>query len=150
MGSSFGWSRMDFGPVRTSLNRSEPIIGVAVSLPVKSSPVSTVPSLSRQGSYGQSWMRDAIKARVSHDTARQRPRRELEDYLAAPLEDVENVVAWWGHHSIQYPTIARIAKDYLAIQGSAVASERAFSSGGITGTTRRNCLLPGHSRHFNC
>jgi hypothetical protein len=41
-------------------------------------------------------MRDAIKARVSHDAARQRPRRELEDYLAAPLEDVENVVAWWG------------------------------------------------------
>jgi len=46
------------------------------------------------------------------------------------------------HHSIQYPTISRIAKDYLAIQGSAVASERSFSSGGITGTARRNCLLP--------
>ncbi|KIK32072.1 hypothetical protein CY34DRAFT_55025, partial [Suillus luteus UH-Slu-Lm8-n1] len=45
-------------------------------------------------------------------------------------------------HSIQYPTLSRIAKDYLAIQGSAVASERAFSSGGITGTARRNCLLP--------
>ncbi|KIK32327.1 hypothetical protein CY34DRAFT_31057, partial [Suillus luteus UH-Slu-Lm8-n1] len=42
----------------------------------------------------------------------------------------------------QYPTISRIAKDYLAIQGSAVTSERAFSSGGITGTTRRNRLLP--------
>jgi hypothetical protein len=46
------------------------------------------------------------------------------------------------HHSIQYPTISRIAKDYLAIQGSAVASERAFSSGGITGTARRSCLQP--------
>ncbi|KIK36238.1 hypothetical protein CY34DRAFT_94733, partial [Suillus luteus UH-Slu-Lm8-n1] len=45
-------------------------------------------------------------------------------------------------HSIQYPTISRIAKDYLAIQGSAVASERAFSSGGITGTARRSCLQP--------
>jgi hypothetical protein len=38
--------------------------------------------------------------------------------------------------------MARIAKDYLAIQGSAVASEHAFSSGGITGTAQRNCLLP--------
>lgn len=38
--------------------------------------------------------------------------------------------------------MAKIAKDYLAIQGSAVASERAFSSGGITGTARRNSLLP--------
>jgi hypothetical protein len=46
------------------------------------------------------------------------------------------------HHSTQYPTISRIANDYLAIQGSALASERAFSSGGITGTTRRNSLLP--------
>jgi hAT family C-terminal dimerisation region len=45
-------------------------------------------------------------------------------------------------HSVQYPTMAKIAKDYLAIQGSAVASERSFSRGGITGTARRNCLLP--------
>ena len=34
----------------------------------------------------------------------------------------------------------RIAHDYLAIQGSATPSERAFSSGGITDTTRRNRL----------
>jgi hypothetical protein len=46
------------------------------------------------------------------------------------------------HHSIQYPTISRITKDYLTIQGLAVASKCAFSSGGITGTARRSCLLP--------
>jgi hypothetical protein len=45
-------------------------------------------------------------------------------------------------HSLQYPTLARIARDYLAIQGSAVPSERAFSSGGLTATLRRNRLLP--------
>jgi hypothetical protein len=33
-----------------------------------------------------------------------------------------------------------MARDYLAIQGSAVPSERAFSSSGITATTRRNRL----------
>jgi hypothetical protein len=33
-----------------------------------------------------------------------------------------------------------IAQDYLAIQGSATPSERAFSGGGITGTLRRSCL----------
>ena len=45
-------------------------------------------------------------------------------------------------HSLQYPTLSRIARDYLPIQGSAVPSERAFSSGGITSTLRRNSLAP--------
>jgi hypothetical protein len=45
-------------------------------------------------------------------------------------------------HSVQYPTMAKISKDYLAIQGSAVASEHSFSSGEITGISQHNCLLP--------
>ena len=36
----------------------------------------------------------------------------------------------------------KIAKDYPVIQGSAVLSERAFSSSGITAAPRHNCLLP--------
>lgn len=36
-----------------------------------------------------------------------------------------------------------MAHDYLAIQGSATPSERAFSSGGITACARRNRLQPG-------
>jgi hypothetical protein len=35
-----------------------------------------------------------------------------------------------------------MARDYLAIQGSATPSERAFSSGGITGCSCRNKLKP--------
>ena len=35
-----------------------------------------------------------------------------------------------------------MARDYLAIQGSATPSERAFSSGGTTGTVKRNRLKP--------
>jgi hypothetical protein len=41
-------------------------------------------------------MRSSIKSRVINDTATQRPRQELEDYLDAPLKDVDNVVGWWG------------------------------------------------------
>lgn len=46
------------------------------------------------------------------------------------------------YHSKQYPTLARIAQDYLAIQGSSVASERSFSSSGQTDTLNCNCIDP--------
>ncbi|PCH37302.1 HAT dimerization, partial [Wolfiporia cocos MD-104 SS10] len=45
-------------------------------------------------------------------------------------------------HATQYPVLSRIARDYLSIQGSSVSSERAFSSGGRTGTKLRNQLTP--------
>lgn len=41
-----------------------------------------------------------------------------------------------------YPTVSRMARDYLAIQGSSTPSERAFSSGGMTDDSRRNRLTP--------
>ena len=41
---------------------------------------------------------------------------------------------------MQYPTLSRVARDYLAIQGSSVPSERAFSSGALTATHRHNRL----------
>jgi hypothetical protein len=44
------------------------------------------------------------------------------------------------HREQQYPTLRRMARDYLAIQGSSTPSERAFSGGGLTGTTLRNRL----------
>jgi hypothetical protein len=40
------------------------------------------------------------------------------------------------------PLLARVARDYLAIQGSSTASERAFSSGALTGSKLRNLLAP--------
>jgi hypothetical protein len=58
--------------------------------------VTAPPSLARQGSYGHNWMRSSVKSRVVNDATTRRPRQELEDYLDAPLEDVNNVVAWWG------------------------------------------------------
>ena len=41
---------------------------------------------------------------------------------------------------MQYPTLSHMAWDYLTIQGSAVASEHAFSSGALTATARCNRL----------
>jgi hypothetical protein len=55
---------------------------------------------------------------------------------------LESALIALQYHSVQYPTLARIARDYLAIQGSATASERAFSNGSLTATQRRNRLAP--------
>ncbi|KAF5370432.1 hypothetical protein D9615_009740 [Tricholomella constricta] len=94
------------------------------------------------GQYGYSWIRNAVRARVDAEHTQASPRDELKRYLESPLEKVEDVIGYWGKHSgpSHYPTLARLARDYLAIQGSATPSERAFSSGGLTGVALRNRL----------
>ena len=51
---------------------------------------------------------------------------------------------WLQKHSTQYPVLARMARDYLPIQGSSTPSERAFSSASLTDsdTKQRNRLAP--------
>jgi hypothetical protein len=41
-------------------------------------------------------MRAAMKSRQNADTVGKDPHQELEAYLAAPLKDVADVIAWWG------------------------------------------------------
>ncbi|KAF7372005.1 Zinc finger BED domain-containing protein RICESLEEPER 2 [Mycena venus] len=107
--------------------------------PVAQPEVVVTPAVTVPVQYGHSWMKAKILARKQQDASVNDPRQELKAYLNTPLEEVDDVVAWWGRH---YPTLARMARDYLAIQGSATASERAFSSGSLTATKRRNRLAP--------
>jgi len=46
------------------------------------------------------------------------------------------------YHSVQYPTLLQIVKDYLAIQRLAVPSEQAFSDGEVTGISCHSSLKP--------
>ncbi|KIL66524.1 hypothetical protein M378DRAFT_75115 [Amanita muscaria Koide BX008] len=109
---------------------------------------SMVPAPMPQGTkgYGMSFLQKAIQAKQSASQPILNPHQELVDYLAAPLEDITttDIVHWWGYRQVQYPILSRMARDYLAIQGSSVASERAFSSGGLTTTLLRNKLKPEH------
>ena len=89
------------------------------------------------------------------------PCQELWNYLNAPHEhNIQDPVHWWEvhlfplffycqvkltaaqYHAHQYPILAHMARDYLAIQGSSVPAECAFSSGGLTGTLLHNSLTP--------
>jgi hypothetical protein len=110
--------------------------------------------------YGGSFLLDAVQSFQQEEKAAGRPRDELKMYLESGIEHTTNVIQWWGVRALtlsrllsanalsqhqadsKYPTMKRIARDYLAIQGSATPSERAFSSGGITDTARRNRLSP--------
>ena len=38
------------------------------------------------------------------------------------------MLVWWKNSENQFPTVARIVRDVLAIQASSVASKRAFSA----------------------
>jgi hypothetical protein len=56
-----------------------------------------VPTKVLQGvRYGQSWMRDAVTARQAADNRTHDPLQELSSYLTSPLEETDNIVAWWG------------------------------------------------------
>jgi hypothetical protein len=46
--------------------------------------------------YGFSFMQAAVMARQAADRAGTSAREELRMYLDAPLEQVDDVVAWWG------------------------------------------------------
>jgi len=72
---------------------------------------------------------------------------------------MKNPIEWWGvctftlshffllndilqKNAKDFPTLSCLVRDYLVIQGSSVASERAFSSGGLTDTLQHNCMEP--------
>jgi hAT family C-terminal dimerisation region len=58
------------------------------------------------------------------------PKSELDKYLTGSVvSEDEDALGWWKHNADEYPCLARIARDYLAIPATSVPSERAFSSG---------------------
>jgi hypothetical protein len=64
---------------------------------------------------------------------------EIEQYFQVPLEaDHINPLEWWKLHSDNYPTLSRLARDYLAIPASSVPSESTFSIAKHTISTVRN------------
>jgi hypothetical protein len=97
--------------------------------------------------YGAAWMQSALASRLAEDADDDDPRKELRAYLESPLEPFRTlsdsgVIVWWRDHSVIYPTVSKMARDYLAIPASSTASERQFSSGRHIGTDFRNRLSP--------
>ena len=48
------------------------------------------------GQYGYSWMCASVRSCQEAERVGSGPRDELKRYLDSPLEEVNDVVAWWG------------------------------------------------------
>ena len=75
---------------------------------------------------------------------------ELEKYLALPLEDQVDPLLWWQVKQREYPKLSLIARDYLSIQATSVASEQAFSIVGQTVSALRNRIEGESARAVLC
>ncbi|KAK2641453.1 hypothetical protein Ddye_023216 [Dipteronia dyeriana] len=65
----------------------------------------------------------------------------LEENVLPRTKDFE-ILVWWRANASKYPILAQIARDFLAIPVSSVASESAFSTCGRIVSLRRNRLHP--------
>ena len=75
---------------------------------------------------------------------------ELERYFNYPIDEEIDPLLWWHSHTTDFPIISDMARDFLAIQATSVASEQAFSVAGNTITKSRNRLLPETARACLC
>lgn len=73
-------------------------------------------------------------------------KNEVDLYLMESLEKKGNstfdILTWWKVNSNKYPILSLIHRDVLAMPVSTVASESAFSTGGIVLSCYRSSLTP--------
>jgi hypothetical protein len=72
-------------------------------------------------------------------------RTELDLYLEEPTlprTQELDIISWWQHAGIKYPTLRKIARDIMAIPVTTVASESVFSTGGRVISPHRSRLAP--------
>jgi len=56
----------------------------------------------------------------------------------------QDPLKWWSLNNGTYPLLSILAKKYLSIQATSVASERVFSKGGLVVTDHRASLSNEH------
>jgi hAT family C-terminal dimerisation region len=67
-----------------------------------------------------------------------------------PVRRDTNILKYWTSKEYEFPTIARMARDHLAIPATSAASECVFSVGGDIITKKRNRLGAGNTRRLLC
>ena len=76
---------------------------------------------------------------------------ETEKYLNEPrAENSENVLEWWSRRENVYPSLSKMAKDFLGTPATSVPAERLFSRAALTITKSRNRLGDDSIRSLMC
>jgi zinc finger BED domain-containing protein 1 (E3 SUMO-protein ligase ZBED1) len=60
------------------------------------------------------------------------------------LQEKENPYMWWRERAANYPLLSVVARKWLAVPASSAASERMFSSAGLTVSKKRTRLKTDH------
>ena len=76
-------------------------------------------------------------------TTQDKITQEIESYLRLPVHDIDDCpLKWWKSEDTKFPLLAKMAKKYLCVCATSVASERVFSLAGYIASNERNCLKP--------
>ena len=72
---------------------------------------------------------------------------QLESYMKeVPIKSKECPGAWWRLNQTKYPDIARLARKYLAVQGTSTPAERVMSDMGIILNKKRLAMTDENFR----
>ncbi|XP_061695574.1 E3 SUMO-protein ligase ZBED1-like [Syngnathoides biaculeatus] len=117
----------------------------AVSVPASSADESELPAPKKVKKSLSSDFKNAA-AHTCRDTSK--PNRasvelELNMYLqTANLDPEKDALVWWRQHEVNFPLVAKLAKEYLCIPATSLPSERIFGASGNAVTSKRSCLEP--------
>jgi hypothetical protein len=75
---------------------------------------------------------------------------ELQQYLREPIEKVDHPIAWWLAKASVWPSLARMALDFLAIPATSTDIECTFSHGRLLLLYVCNCLSAKSTRALLC
>jgi len=84
-------------------------------------------------------------------TNSQTSKQELEKYLSQPRSASSvDILQWWKLNQLQFPVLAKMARDFLSISATSVPAERLFSKASLVIRKHRNRLSNESAQWLLC
>ncbi|XP_034238086.1 zinc finger BED domain-containing protein 4 [Thrips palmi] len=103
----------------------------------------------KKGRWRHLQQKTAVRTTHTNEESSKKIQDEVKSYLLLPTIEVEeDPLAWWKANHTSFPNLALVAKQYLAIAGTEVSSERVASSGSNVVTPKRTNLATEHVKEL--